>query len=831
MDPILEELRRQGSHHSSGSFTFDLEGALRRLGRYQLADPAHFVLRLVAVAVEGGATFFSLKGLEMRWDGAPLERDELTGLFDRLLRGQEARSAELAVALIAARTLFPRIELETGTTRLRLERERLTLEDCPRGDNRLVLHGGGWLRRHRLPGRLKKLLAERCKLAPLADRSLQASSACCVRFGAPPFGLPAQLALPATPWGTGYLLLGDGPARAPEIYRSGVRFDSPWDPRCPGCSVYWWTDNLTLDISRGHLVEDEQFLAWRDFVAEQLIRAVLTRVTVPEPYLPLVGWLKVTNREPMRHLPILRRVNGARATLAEVGSQHATQGWLGVSQAMWSEPHGGYDPGTILHLDLLAEELVDIPGLIRMDALRDCRTSVRLPVDVDYLLRMPTSGVAGEVGLRNAMPDGAYFLHTPEGTRVHPDRCPSGLDVSLADPEGEDKTSGSIFQLYLNLLHAGGKARIRSAHMLEFLAFLALAHRVREENGHNLNALLQKGAAGLKPGHLWLLVEQLSLPTDHGPRLLHAFLNLPAVPVCQREGWFAAPGPEPILYLTDFQLNRLEKLVNVERRLPVTRALRGYLLKQRMHPQSVYEALVAADRLRLPREPVTTRLFQACRRGSRSTVELHEAALDASEILADLRLDSVGSLTRAVSVHLRRGHTAQALELGQRAEALAPGNAQVLALLGRVLGLLGRHEDALQFYERALARLPKHSAILNGYARELLLAGRPAEARLFCERSLELDPGYAYAQELMARLLLETEPARALELSREAQRSPDFPPSAYEMQALAAQAVGRNEEAREALRQFIPKCRPEYLLENDLEARREAARRLLDALS
>ena len=57
LDEFLTEMRSGTEVHSTGAFTWDLERMFETLARFQHAQPEHYILRLLASAVEGGASW------------------------------------------------------------------------------------------------------------------------------------------------------------------------------------------------------------------------------------------------------------------------------------------------------------------------------------------------------------------------------------------------------------------------------------------------------------------------------------------------------------------------------------------------------------------------------------------------------------------------------------------------------------------------------------------------------------------------------------------------------------------------------------------------------
>jgi TolB-like protein len=83
---------------------------------------------------------------------------------------------------------------------------------------------------------------------------------------------------------------------------------------------------------------------------------------------------------------------------------------------------------------------------------------------------------------------------------------------------------------------------------------------------------------------------------------------------------------------------------------------------------------------------------------------------------------------------------AKAEELIERAEALAPEDARVLALRGGALTVRRQSEAAVEYCERAHARDPNSTQNLANLGWVKVFAGRPEEAIVHVEQALRLDP-------------------------------------------------------------------------------------------
>jgi putative PEP-CTERM system TPR-repeat lipoprotein len=94
-----------------------------------------------------------------------------------------------------------------------------------------------------------------------------------------------------------------------------------------------------------------------------------------------------------------------------------------------------------------------------------------------------------------------------------------------------------------------------------------------------------------------------------------------------------------------------------------------------------------------------------------------------------------------VRMRLRQGNIAEASRELDRAEAVAPDNAELIALRGIVALAERRFDDAVTLLERARSLLPDHLGVALTLARARLANGQAATARDELSRILELAPG------------------------------------------------------------------------------------------
>lgn len=103
-----------------------------------------------------------------------------------------------------------------------------------------------------------------------------------------------------------------------------------------------------------------------------------------------------------------------------------------------------------------------------------------------------------------------------------------------------------------------------------------------------------------------------------------------------------------------------------------------------------------------------------------------------------------GLLSLGVALIGIRRHD-QALEILDRARAVAPQDAKVLEARGNVLMLLGRRDEAITSYEASLAIQPTAEG-LNNYGHALRRMSRYEDAGKAYERVLTIRPDFSMAK-------------------------------------------------------------------------------------
>jgi adenylate cyclase len=164
--------------------------------------------------------------------------------------------------------------------------------------------------------------------------------------------------------------------------------------------------------------------------------------------------------------------------------------------------------------------------------------------------------------------------------------------------------------------------------------------------------------------------------------------------------------------------------------------------------------------------------------------DLLDRALRAAQRAADVAPDSALAQRSLLLVHSFRGEVEQARAAGERAIALSPNNAEILAEFGMRLALMGRWERGVSLIDAAIARNPAHpgwyhtAPALNFYRQ-----GRYAEA---LEEARQIDaPGWVHNHTILAMIygqLGQEAEARAA-ARRILELDPDFEVNAwYELQ-------------------------------------------------
>ena len=164
--------------------------------------------------------------------------------------------------------------------------------------------------------------------------------------------------------------------------------------------------------------------------------------------------------------------------------------------------------------------------------------------------------------------------------------------------------------------------------------------------------------------------------------------------------------------------------------------------------------------------------------------DLLDRALSAAQRAANIAPDSALAQRSLLLVHSFRSEVDEALTAGERAIALSPNNAEILAEFGMRLALMGQWERGIALIDAAVARNPAHpgwyhtAPALNFYRQ-----GRYAEA---LDEATQIDaPGWVHNHTLLAMIhgqLGQEEEARAA-AEQILQLDPDFEENVwYELQ-------------------------------------------------
>lgn len=127
----------------------------------------------------------------------------------------------------------------------------------------------------------------------------------------------------------------------------------------------------------------------------------------------------------------------------------------------------------------------------------------------------------------------------------------------------------------------------------------------------------------------------------------------------------------------------------------------------------------------------------------------------------------VEAILGLVRAHLGLGEAAVALDLANRAQAVAPRDSRVLVDRGAALDSLGRHTEAQASYRAALQIAPRSVAAHNNLALSLALAGQYHEAIALLSSLARASSATPQIRENLALVLgLSGDSQRAAEVSR-----------------------------------------------------------------
>lgn len=128
----------------------------------------------------------------------------------------------------------------------------------------------------------------------------------------------------------------------------------------------------------------------------------------------------------------------------------------------------------------------------------------------------------------------------------------------------------------------------------------------------------------------------------------------------------------------------------------------------------------------------------------------------------------VARQARAAQDALTRNDYVAAVSFAERAAKSAPQNAELWFLLGYAARLDGRYPASLDAYNRGLKIQPSSVKGMAGLAQTFAKMGRDADAEQLLKRVVDANPKDANSLQLAGELLLNSDPAQALELLKRA---------------------------------------------------------------
>ncbi|MBI3930155.1 MAG: hypothetical protein HY319_31755 [Armatimonadetes bacterium] len=498
IDGFLQQVRDAGDLDSRGRFSYDLERAVPLLARFQLPDPSHYVLRLVAAAFAGGASRLEIdqKGtnLEFRFDGAGFDFADFRDLFPCLVAGGDPRLADFGSALNSLRVLADQVVCHGRGARLTLDSARMCIEPMPEADDRtrLVVRWGplrSW-RGRASPSlsSLRQVLRERCFSEPLElllqGRALAppeiVASARMIVGDPPPLSFVGRLVhevrTPGVVGACGYLSFGESDRQDGRLVQQGVLFPLELQELYPGLQGWFWYPDLPLDLARNRPVAgpalDRLLAAVETFSDEFALQVALVE---PERFrLQLDRWLDRRGSDPeyramLQDAGLFRTAEGKPISLRNLQETLSRKGYI----SMGSRECDILAPTGKLR-DLLQQSVENV----LMFELPSGRP--RLPDHEEYLARLPSTAFPGEVALLAEPPHARYKRYYCEGAQVlgfshEPTSHLAGLAVAAPAAVEHPEPGPETVELYLALLHRRldeRQSELRSHHYLEFLATL-----------------------------------------------------------------------------------------------------------------------------------------------------------------------------------------------------------------------------------------------------------------------------------------------------------------------------------------------------------------------
>lgn len=472
-----------GRLESSGTFTVDLERLANKLGRAQLRSVEQAVLRFLAAAVRGGATWFRYesrpKGYACEWDAAAGELDPMS---------------ELAIGLHTVRARKGQVTVTAGvTTRVEV---RLPWRPFWRSET--------------------KVLEARGSLAPLQVHGFERvthhlGGNLVERIGNPHFGRDPE----SQPGGRGGFLRRVKRGKEELCFViDGVSYTRSYEI-VPTISICWWTDELTPDLAREKVVESTEWHRLCDELEQEALAFVLAGFSPANDPERLGSWLAAQAfgdlQASLEDVPLFLLADGSYSTPAHLRAQFARDGYLGVSKVKF-EPDTSF-PGGEMVLDSSSFNAVKqhFPHLLEVSHLHNARKVPRLPADQPYLTRIPLSHTYGEVGLRLGPHEGVQRRTDGSGTWQW--EQPSAACVDVAN--GIDSIPRALPDLYRALRyqqrHKPQNAQLVTCYLLD-----CLLHMVGKLTNQQKWGKRKYTWGSWRTAEIWELVETLRIPLAGG---------------------------------------------------------------------------------------------------------------------------------------------------------------------------------------------------------------------------------------------------------------------------------------------------------------------------
>lgn len=870
-EELLSELSSAGRRDSSGAFTVDLKRLLPTLARFQLPSKERIVLRLLACAVAGGASYFEYRptaaGYQCLWD-AVWPAEDLDRIFE-FITSDRAERSELAVAVNAGLGFGARVALSSGGGGWVLEGYDIRLAGgAPEDVTRVEFSWSGWKATvGQVLGRARQqeqvLLARRGSLAPLRlllpafDPPSPPAAEETIRVGDPPLKLACDATLPPRARGAGYVLLGTARGEV-RLIVNGISYVG--EPFAPMVTTLWWVD-LPLDLTREQLVRGEE-LAQLQADLEDLTLEVMTQVRGGRE-----GWrewlLGIAGSRPSlldAHL-LVERADGSWSTILELTAQFERDGYLPVSSLRFTT--SAWPAHEVVLLSKQFEAVRGrFPNCVAVAHLANAIEIPRLSGEHPYLVRTPLPELVGEVGWRSDSV--ALDTALAEGVNPPPDGPPALLNRALLfkrlAPEELSIAASYIVQCLsasssvAQLTTQGGvwKSGARWTPR-EFQAYIRIGgFQSLSGDSFSLHDLLEAH------GHRYW-TSLTPPPSGAPPATLRIDLNT---------GWMLER------LLDELQLENFEVATTyTEHALEAARSEDlGTLLRNLWESEnSVASRVLRSRKLKAPpasKEPIQDVMAESQRVVSRSWAHvcstdhpllallnvapepflswLNSAKVDRlalrDELLAARSVEAIAYVSdrllqdglpiwqriRASLLHAQGNYTAAWEECQsplRRERTLA------LRTAAYSLMLLERHEEALELYSEAVAGLTPElpewelNNVWVGRAETLLYLGRFDDALESCGQ-VEVERLRAgYQAGTRARIYLaQGEATEALAEAELACEGISFPASVHETRARALWDLGRRDEARQAYRQFIDDVHLYGLQENKVPERLALAR-------